>query len=395
MAIIIVVLVLSSFLLIAQPAPVSAEWSTLEVGDDKPYETIQAAVDDAVSGDTILVYPGYYPESVTITKSNLTLIAQAEGVYVEPPEVAGFHITADRVTIRGFTIWYGILCAPAIVFEGSFNTFAENTMVLSQESPCVGGIAFTCADYDGGSDYNTIENNIITGDQALQIASYAPDALNKGNVVRDNLIDGYDVALFINNGEGFSISGNEVYSDNGVCISIWADNTIPQGNHRIKNNTATGCGFLGVGSGIELHALNGTKLTHNKISQNVVSQSFFSPGIYLHTDDSGAVVSHNQIRDNTVYMNFHGVYLGPGADNNLILGNLVETNHGMGIVIESDNNKIVKNDALSNATEGISVDGDNNLIVNNTALDNPVWDLADYGLDNKWLSNEYETASWE
>jgi len=43
-----------------------------------------------------------------ITKSNLTLLAQAEGVYLEPPEVTGFHITADRVTIRGFTIWYRV-----------------------------------------------------------------------------------------------------------------------------------------------------------------------------------------------------------------------------------------------------------------------------------------------
>ena len=399
LTILIVVLVLSSSLVIAQPLSVSAKGSTLEVGWDKPYKTIQAAVDDAQEGDTILVYPGFYPESVTITKSNLTLIASQEdqGVTVEPiKRPAGFKINADRVTIRGFIIQWGWDCALAIDFEGSFNTIAENSISFAPGAPCEGGEPVVCLDEDGGSDYNTIENNEIYGsDGAVSIISGAPDALNKGNVVRDNLIIGLEWALFVNNGTGFDISGNELYADAGRCITIRADNNIPQGHHRIMNNTTTGCGLKGAGAGIELHALNSTKLTHNIITGNQVSESFFSPGIYLHTDDSGAEVSRNQIRDNTVYQTKHGVYLDSGADNNLIMGNLVETNHGEGIWIYSNGNKIIKNDALNNADEGITVDGDNNLIINNTALYNSSWDLGDYGLDNKWLSNEYGTASWE
>ena len=400
-SILIVALMISSIALFSLPAPASADGNILEVGDGKAYATIQAAVDAAVPGDTILVYPGYYPESVSIAKNNLTLLAQDEVVLVEPPEVAGFLVDADRVTIRGFEIYWGWKCAVAFDFEGSFNTFVENSISFAPGAPCVGGEPVVCLDDDGGSDYNTIENNEIYGsDGGLSIISNAPDALNKGNVVRDNLIYGSIWALFVNNGTGFDISGNELYADSGTCLSIWADNSVHQGYHRIINNTPTGCGFLGAGSGIELYALNSTKLTHNIISENQVSESFFSPGIYLYTDDSGAKVSRNLIRDNTVYQNSNGVVLGSGADNNLVLNNLVETQHaedqdGMGIVISSNFNTVAKNNVLDNATDGIHVEGNFNTIFGNTSLDNDGWDLADYGLYNKWFFNEYGTASWE
>ena len=47
------------------------------------------------------------------------------------PAPAGFHVLADHVTIRGFEIAYGEDCAPGIEFEGSHNTFAENSISIS------------------------------------------------------------------------------------------------------------------------------------------------------------------------------------------------------------------------------------------------------------------------
>ncbi|GAI28042.1 unnamed protein product, partial [marine sediment metagenome] len=42
---------------------------TLEVGEEKPYATIQAAIDNASPNDSILVHPGTYNESINIDKS--------------------------------------------------------------------------------------------------------------------------------------------------------------------------------------------------------------------------------------------------------------------------------------------------------------------------------------
>lgn len=53
------------------------------------------------------------------------------------------------------------------------------------------------------------------------------------------------------------------------------------------------------------------------------------------------------------------------------------------------------NTSRDNFAVGIAVEtrGANNRIFNNTVFDNNL-DLADYGTDNRWWNNEYETADW-
>ena len=51
------------------PAPAAAEGSTICVGSAGDYATIQAAVDAAQDGDTILVAGNTFKENVVITKS--------------------------------------------------------------------------------------------------------------------------------------------------------------------------------------------------------------------------------------------------------------------------------------------------------------------------------------
>ena len=190
--IIVLVFMASMALIVAVPA--SADWAddvkkalkvTLRVGPGQDYTTIQDAVDAAKQGSRILVYPALYKESVLITKNNLWIIAQGEGVIVKPPHTAGFEVNADHVTIRGFEIAFGAECAPAIAFEGSHNTFAENYAYL--DATCLGVNALVCRDRDGGSDYNTVEHNTInSADLGIVITAVTPDAINTGNIIRDN-----------------------------------------------------------------------------------------------------------------------------------------------------------------------------------------------------------------
>ena len=386
----LMILVVAAGLAITQPVSVSAWGGTLEVGLEKPYQTIQAAVDDARPGDTILVYEGYYEESVLVTTNNLKIIAK-DGVTVYSPNggTAAFAVYADRVTIRGFDKLTGKMdCVPGIQFEGSYNIFADN---IIDPGSCPGVNALVCRDNDGGSNFNRIENNtIVHADLGIVMTSVNSDALNIGNIIRNNTINNISqTGIVVENGLGFNVSGNTIPgSITGHCITVIADNNTPQGHHRITNNVVLHCAEYG----IALWADNATTLSRNRIAKNEVS--FSTRGINLYADPD-AMVSRNLIQDNTVYHNYNGVYLESGADNNLILENLVETNHDMGIVIRGDNNMVAKNNALSNASDGINVDGNNNTIISNTALDNDVWDLADWGLHNTWLFNDYETASWE
>ncbi len=69
------------------------------------FTTIQAAVNAATDGDTIIVRDGTYPENVVVGKS-LTIQSEngRDATTVQAGSSVGFTITASHVTIHGFTI---------------------------------------------------------------------------------------------------------------------------------------------------------------------------------------------------------------------------------------------------------------------------------------------------
>lgn len=372
LSIMVVMLVIAGGLGITQPASVSAGGADLTVGPGQEYETIQAAVDDARQGDTILVYPGFYEESVLVTTDHLQIIAAGDGVTVFSPigGTAPFVVHADHVTVRGFNELTGIEdCVPGIQFEGSHNRFADNVI---NPGSCPGVNALVCRDADGGSNFNTIENNTIVHSDLGIVMTSVPTtttALNIGNVIRNNTLNGMAAAgIVVQNGYGFTISGNSIPgSEFGHCITVGADNDTPQGHHLITNNQIAGC----AGYGIALWADHETSFIHNRITNNEVS--FSHHGINLYADPE-ATIRHTLIKGNTIYHNaWNGIVLEPGAEENILL----------------------KNTVVTHINDGIQVLGDDNKIIQNSATGNVNWDLADWGTDNKWLGNEYGTASWE
>jgi len=81
------------------------EAATIYVPDD--YSTIQAAVDAANPGDTIIVRDGTYIENVNVNKDHLTIRSEngAERTVVQAanPDDHVFEVTRDYVNINGFT----------------------------------------------------------------------------------------------------------------------------------------------------------------------------------------------------------------------------------------------------------------------------------------------------
>lgn len=414
-------------LMLAMPLTATGEENILRVGPGQEYETIQDAVDAAKQGSKILVYSDYYEENVEITKNNLQIIAQDEDVIIKGiapmPAPGCFHVLADHVTIRGFKIMYGTGCAPAIEFQGSHNIFAENNIFLDHD--CYGANAIVCRDGDGGSDYNTIEQNYIDQADLGIIISATPGAINTGNVIKNNSTDKIgQLAIGIENGKGSLVSGNYIERTSfGHCISIGTngEDASAQGYHTVVNNTMGKC----AGNGVSLYAFPGTVLTHNRISDNWIQECGYdcialeaSEGAVL-TDNQvtgnevsfselcgillGAFedapdvsVSDNLVRGNTVYRNLSGICLVSGAKNNRVFNNLTETNTADGIVVSGENNRLMGNTSWDNDGAGIAIDteGENNRIFNNTASENGTFDLKDNGTDNRWWNNEYESAIW-
>jgi plastocyanin len=104
---------------------------TITVPGDQP--SIQAAVDSATEGSLVLVEPGVYPESVTVTTDRLVIRGldrdrtvldgehqRQNGVLVLADGVAVENLTARDYTVNGF-FWHGVTG-----FRGSYLTALDN-----------------------------------------------------------------------------------------------------------------------------------------------------------------------------------------------------------------------------------------------------------------------------
>ena len=342
----------------------------LRVGPGQTFSKIQDAVNAARSGDTILVYPSTYKESVNVMKNHLTLMAQASGAVVDPSPTEGvacFEVKADCVVIHGFDLT-GTSTAPGIRFEGSHNEFSGNH-IYGLNGPGVN--ALSCRAPNGGSDGNLIADNDITqADLGIVVGSDSGTAVNLNNRITGNTIHGLgSVGIAIYNSSECLVADNVIENVSfGLGISIIAQTSqVPQHGHKVTGNRVIGVAEVGIG----VFADETTSLSHVAVSGNQVGLSG-GYGILLQKDQ-GATLEDNTITDNQVS----------------------ETQFtGIALTADVDENKIDSNAVTKCAVYGILVNGNQNKVTKNTALQNGTYDLADGGLDNKWAHNTYQTKSW-
>jgi PGF-pre-PGF domain-containing protein len=188
-------------------------WSVDDSGGAN-FTSIQAAVDAAFDGDTIVVGDGMYNESVTVTKP-LTLRSEngPDGTTVN----GTITISADDTTVSGLTISgnstaYGIIsnCCSGCTITG--NVISDKETGIRFVTRYLGGLNYltvrnihvegnTLTDVRGGISADTvtdstINNNTISGEQAP--GSGIAMVRNSRNVVSGNTITGFSY--------GFSMS---------------------------------------------------------------------------------------------------------------------------------------------------------------------------------------------
>ena len=268
--------------------------ATLSVGSGEVYSTIQGAVDGAVSGDVIIVDDGTYNENVTVAKS-LT-IQSANGytttvVNVADAALPGFMVTADYVTIEGFTVF-------------GANDPGKAGILLSDVKQCI--ISDNRCGYEVGKDnyygvalsgatYCTLENNICDYDDWYGIWV---SSLSSNNTISNNHCDGNFVS-------GILVDGN---SNNNKILSNSCSNQFISGisiegvGNRVQENSCSGNG-----DGIALLGSEGI------VSDNLSSSNNYS-GIYA-----------NQIENYTIYNNRCSAnqtgIMSKGSNTNLIIKN--------------------------------------------------------------------------
>jgi nitrous oxidase accessory protein len=300
------------------------------------YSTIQAAVDAADPGDTIVVAPGVYPESVTVEKSlsitgldkSTTIVDGSGGGYA-------FSLSADGVTIRGFTLRdcsnYGVLASYSGNHTIDDNIFRNNAYgVYLSNSPSPNNIVNNTFLENGligiktaYSDGNTMGYNYISGGQyGIKV-----DDESQFNTIANNTIDGTSHGIYVRYAPNNNVEQNEITSLITGIASVSSDYTT------IQHNTVSHCA-----SGIELHSS-----MYNTIFANTAAQN--GEGIYL------VYASENTITSNIASNNDWGIRLYE-SDLNMILENTLSFNgYGFDLVSSSTGNTLGWNNILNNTLQ--------------------------------------------
>ncbi|MFC9246309.1 nitrous oxide reductase family maturation protein NosD [Streptomyces sp. NPDC057136] len=289
-----------------------------------PGESIQKAVDAAQPGDTIVVLPGTYRESVLVTKSDLTLLGTGDRTVIRPGAAAtetgnacakggnGICVlgasgkTVDDVSIRSLTV-------SGFKKNGIWASWTDRLTVREVTSRSNG----TWGIGQERSTRGEFRNNTASenGDAGIFLANTvdeeagATDTL--GAEIRDNSLTGNRVGVTARRVRNLSVQGN-LMTGNCSGVFVVGDESKPragamtiQGNRIIANNKFCPANprlSAIQGTGIVLTGSEDTTV-HSNLIRNNVGSTPLSGGIVLVKSFVGAPNTGNSISDNMVVGN--------------------------------------------------------------------------------------------
>lgn len=317
----------------------SLQATTIHVPTDSM--TIQAGINGAVDGDTVMVHPGTYVE-------NIDLLGKAIVVMSE--------LGPD------FTVIDGNQEGSVVVFMSGedIDSILEGFTITNGSGTWVDGYW----EYGGGGIYcrgsaPTIQYNTITGNTANNGggigAIYASSAVITHNVIFDNLAD---------------VTPGNIGGGGGIAVGFNSDPVISHND--IHGNTSKKAGG-GIACGFDCDP----EISHNTIRDNVSTD--YGGGIQLYSNTAGTF-DHNTVMGNSSLggNGAGGISCRLGSStviaNNLIIGNSTAT-YGGGMRCFNDaiptivNNLLIGNEA-SISGGGIECDSGASATIVNTIL----WD---------------------
>ncbi|MCJ7571525.1 MAG: right-handed parallel beta-helix repeat-containing protein [Candidatus Thermoplasmatota archaeon] len=300
---------------------------------DKPYKTIQEAIDSASEGDTIYIFGGFYQENIIVDKK-----LKITGGIDEVETIVDsrfdrryiIEITADEVELKGLTV---------------SDADGKTTSPIG---------ALICLK----SDNNKIINNFVKNTDSYGIYL---DLTSNENLIYNNTINKTKVGIYSYSSSTNDIANNEISncSEYGIHVESVSENT------RLYGNYINICKI-----GIYIQNCGNVNITNNTLSNNT------DYAIHLYNSDK-SLIENNYFYNNTG----DGVYLlSPPCR---ILNNTFKFNR-RGMILASSNSLIKNNTIYNSSASGIyaQFSSNNNIIY-----------LNDFR-GNKISANEFGSNVW-
>jgi parallel beta-helix repeat protein len=216
----------------ASPVTLTADPITIIVPDN--YTTIQGAINNASSGDTIFVRKGTYYEHVVINKT-ITLVGEDSNFTIIDGYKTGnvIYIRANNVTVKSFTI-------------------RNSGMYI------YGGILV-----DHSTDNVIINNEIIYNYEGISLL------YSSSNVVCGNTITSNNDGIYLYSSSNNVVSGNTIFSSNydGIYLDSSSNNVVS--SNVILHNDFSGMSFYSSSSNV----VCGNTITSNSYGINLALSS--------------------------------------------------------------------------------------------------------------------------
>jgi nitrous oxidase accessory protein len=356
----------------------NASASTIQAGPD-----VQAAIEKASNGDTIVVGPGQY-NPFEVDKA-LRIVGVGWPVIQAAVQLPGITISTDGALISGFKI-KGV--PEDSTSKVDYYMQHPATAMLRLNLPNAGIIV-------QGNDV-AVQNVILSGSQ---VGIYADGMINSSiiNVTFDHcgmgaeLLNGRTSRIINCKSSGCDKSGinversSDILVDNNSVIGTKNSGILLKMSEvcRISNNTASGNN-----EGIALWNSSLTNVQYNRVDRNYY-------GILLSGSNNNTVL-YNVARDNSrneIVKGFGvGISLQENSSNNIIAGNIASKSlNGLELIRGCKDNIIYSNNATDN-THGIRVDKNyNNLIYHNNFVRNTIsaYDNSTHNFWNASVGNYY------